>query len=502
MRFPVVRLVLGMAAAGGAWAVHPVAAADDVPGAAVAAPRVVAVDLDASLDGATLRQVEILRLLIRAARIMDALYREQAAGEGFYPADMSREEFDAWADPAAADPHTVVRRDASGALRAVPYHEAWPRELGQAARLLAQAAELSADESLRNYLTQRARALITGDYARAEAAWRAMRYSDLDVLIGPIFRDADRRFGLKAGFGAYVMLRDWEWGARLAAFTVFLPRVQASLPVSAAFKAEVPDADMKVAVYDLLFQAGYGAARADAVTPEELGEPRLRLRQGPQRLQLRNVTQARFEALVLPVADALVVPEQRRHVRFEPFFLNTMFHEMAHGLGMQETVAARGPVSAALREHADTMEELKAAVLSLWLANWLHANGAMRGTAPMDHYASLLAGVFRAVHVDADSAAGRAHMLMFNYFRDWGAFRRDAATGRYYVDAADIGPAIAALAAQVLTIQGSGDYLGAAELIRAMAAPREEFRADLERLAAAGIPAAVVVRPPDELPGL
>lgn len=499
MRLAALRLVLGLAAVGGACAAIEAAAAER---AADAAPVVVERDLEASLDGATLRQVEILRLLIQAARIMDTLYLEQVEGEGFYPADMSREEFDAWRDPAAADPHTVVRRDAAGALQAVPYHQAWPRELGYAARLLAQAAEISTDESLRNYLTQRARALITGDYARAEAAWRAMRYSDLDVLIGPILRDADRRFGLKAGFGAYVMLRDWGWGARLAAFTVFLPRVQASLPVSESFKAEVPEVDMKVAVYDLLFHAGYGVPRADSVTPEEVGEPRLRIRQGPQRLQLRNVTQARFDALVLPVADVLIAPEQRGHVRFEPFFLNTLFHEMAHGLGMRETVAARGPVHAALREHADTIEELKAAVLSLWLANWLHANGEMRGTAPMDHYASLLAAVFRAVHIDADSATGRAHLVLFNYFRDWGAFRRDAATGRYRVDAVDIGPAIAALAAQVLTIQGSGDYAGAAELIDAMARPRAEFRADIERLAAAGVPAAVAFRPLEELPGL
>ena len=495
MRRTLVRLVLGLAAGGSACAMPPVVAA-------ATGPAVVEQALEVNLDSATLRQVEILGLLVRAAEIMAALHREQLEGEGFYPADMSNAEFDAWSDPAAADPHTVVRRDATGALQAVPYHEAWPQELGQVARLLAQAAELSNDESLRNYLTQRARALITGDYARAEAAWRAMRYSDLDVLIGPILRDADQRFGLRAGFGAYVLLRDWGWGARLAAFTVFLPRVQDSLPVSAAFKAEVPDVNLKVGVYDLVFQAGHGTTRADSVTAEELGQPRLRLRQPPHRLQLRNVTQARFDALVVPVADELIAPEQRRHVRFEPFFLNTMFHEMAHALGMRETVAARGPVQLALREHADTMEELKAAVLSLWLAYWLHANGEMRGTAPMDHYVSLLASVFRAVHINADSPAGRAHMLLFNYFRDWGAFRRDAATGRYRVDVADIGGAIAALAAQVLTIQGSGDYQGAAELVGTLAAPRAEFRADLERLAAAGIPAAVAFHPPEQLPGL
>jgi hypothetical protein len=492
MRLRIVMLMFGLAVAAAA------------PEAAPAAPaaRVVEVDLEADLGGASLRQVEIIRTLIQAARIMDELHREQVEGEGFYPADMSAAEFEAWRDPGARSPYTVVRRDPFGALEAVPYHQAWPRELGRVARLLAQAAALSNDESLRSYLTLRARALITGDYRRAEAAWQAMRYSDLDVLIGPIFKDADQRFGLKAGFGAYLMMRDWAWGARLAGFTVYLPQIQQSLPVSAAFKAEIPDVGMKVAVYDLLFHAGSGAARADAVTPEELGESRLRLRQGPQRLQLRNVTQARFRELVLPAADALLVPRQRSLVRFDAFFLNTMFHEMAHSLGMRETVNGRGPVVDALAEYADVIEEAKAAVLSLWLVDWLHAEDELPETELQEHYASVLAGLLRAVHIDAGSAIGQAQVLLFNHFRDHGAVRRDAATGRYYFDPEQMQTAIETLAAHVLTLQGSGDYEGAASLVATMGNPRPELRSDLARLAASGVPAAVVFRQGENLLGL
>jgi hypothetical protein len=465
-------------------------------------PGFVERELEIDLGGATLRQLEVIRVLVEAARIMDTLYREQVEGEGFYPADMSREEFEAWRDPGAASPYTVVRRDPWGALEAVPYHQAWSRELGLVARLLARAAALTSDESLRNYLTQRARALIIGDYRRAEAAWQAMRYSDIDVLIGPIGHDADRKFGLKAGFGAYVMLRDWSWGAQVAGFTVFLPEMQRDLPVSPAFRAEVPDVDMKIAVYDLLFHAGYGAAHTEAVTVDGVGEPRLRLRHGPQRLQLRNVTRARFDALVLPVADALLAPEQRGRADFDAYLLNLVFHEMAQVLGPTETLSGGVPVYRALAEHGDAIAEAKGAALSLWLAGWLHARGELPATTLMHHYASFLAGALRTIHLDRYGAPGRGNALVLNYLRDWGAIRRDAATGRYRIEPDNMDAALEALVAQLLTIQGGGDIEGAAALLDSMGSPRADLDADLARLAAAGIPAGVLFRRTADLPGM
>lgn len=466
------------------------------------AGRAVEVDLQADVARVSLREAEIIRLLIEAARITDGLYTQQLAPGGFYPADMSRAEFEAWDDPAVRRPYTLVRRDPFGALEAVAYHEAWPRELGRAARLLARAAELTGDEALRSYLTLRARALITGDHERADAAWAATRNSDIDVLIGPIGADADREFGLKAGFGAYVLLRDWAWGARLAGLSVFLPQLQHDLPVSEAFKSEVPDVDVKLAVYDLLFQAGYGAAGIDPLAPGMVGDARLRLQHGTRRLVLHNVMRARYDALVLPVADLLVAAEQRPAVRFEAYFLHTTLRELALGLGLRRTLDDRATVRAALREHADTLEEVKGAVLSLWMAGWLSARGELPETDPMEHYVSFLAGLLHTAGKDAYSPAGQARLLMFNFFRDWGAFRRDAATGLYHVDALAMGPAIEALASQVLTLQGGGDHAGAAQLVDTLAVARPEFRSDLERLAAADIPAGVVFRQGEHLLGL
>ena len=480
------------------------AAAAPQPGAADQAGRAAPVEapLQVELGAVTLQELEVIRLLVEAAGVIGVLHQRQLEAPGFYPADMSRAEFEAWDDPGAASPHTVVRRDHEGGLMALPYHQAWPVELGHAARLLARAAELTGDERLRHYLTLRARALIVGDYPRAEDAWLALQDSSVDVLIGPLGTDEDDRFGLKASFGAYVLLRDWGWGARLARFTVFLPELQRALPVSPAFKDEVPEVRMKLAVYDLVYHAGYGELRGGVLDAHAVDDRQQRQPRAPGRLQLRNVMHARFDALVRPVAALMLEPEQQRQVGFEAFFLNAMLHEMAHELGLHRTVSGGASVAEALGEHAALIEEAKAAVLSLWMVEQLHARGELPDSEPAEHYASFLAGIFRAIQLDADSPGARAQLLLFNHFRDWGAFRRDPASGRYRVSAVDMPRAVESLAVQLLTLQGSGDRAGAAALVATMGMPRDELRADLQRLDAAGIPTAVVFSQRDPPPGL
>ncbi|NHA14065.1 hypothetical protein [Thioalkalivibrio sp. XN279] len=473
--------------------------------AAAAQEPVAEVDLVADLSGISLRQARVIGRLIEAARATEDLYRRQLEPGGFYPADMSREEFEAWADPRAVPqathPHFAIRRRPDGGLEAVPYHEAWPAETGRIARLLAEAADITDDEALKHYLALRARALIVGDYPRAEAAWQALHHSDIDILIGPLGTGDDARFGLKSAFGAYVLRRDWAWGARLARFTVSLPELQHALPVSAAFKDAVPEVNMKLAVFDLLYHGGYGMPRTSA-TPDSARDRRVRLERGPRQLQLRNVMQARFDVLVHPAAELLLAAEDQAAVRFEPFFLNIMLRDMAHALGLVHTVDGRDTVAAALGEHAAVIEEAKATILSLWLAERLHERGELPETRPQEHYASFLAGILRAVHLDPDGVAGRARLVAFNHLRDWGAVRRDAPGGRYRVDPARMPEAIEALAAQLLTLQGSGDRAGAAALLEYGGGLRAELAQDLARLDTAALPTAILFRQGEALLGL
>jgi hypothetical protein len=428
------------------------------------APQVAEVDLVADLSGISLRQARVIERLIEAARVTDALYRRQQ--ESAVP-------------PPASDGVTAFAT--------------WPEEVGHLARLLAEAADITRDEALKHYLALRARALLVEDHPRAEAAWQALQESDVDMLVGPL--------GPGGEFGAYVLLRDWAWGARLARFTIFLPELQHALPVSEAFKDAVPEVDMKLAVYDLLFHGGYGMSRT-AATPESARDRRVRLERGPRQLQLRNVMQARFDALVRPAAALLLADAQQPAVRFDPFFLNIMLRDMAHALGPQRTVDDRDSVVAALGEHGAVIEEAKATILSLWLAERLQARGELPETRLEEHYASFLAGILRSVHVDPYGVAGRARLLAFNHLRDWGAITRDAQDGRYRVEAARMPQAIEALIAQLLTLQGSGDEEGAAALLAYGGELRAELAGDLARLDAAGLPAHVSFRQGEALLGL
>lgn len=433
-------------------------------GAAAAGGQTVAVDLVADLSGATLREVRVIRRLIAAARVTEALYRLQLA-------------------PGAARPG-----ENGGTAFA-----AWPEQVGSLARLLAEAADITDDEALKRYLTLRARALLVDDHPRADAAWEALRDSDVDMLVGPLGPDAE--------FGAYVLRRDWAWGARLARFTIFLPELQHELPVSPAFREAVPEVDMKLAVYDLLYHGGYGMRRVPA-PPESARDRRVRLEHGPRQLQLRNVMQARFDALVRPAAGLLLVDAQQGAVRFEPFFLNIMLREMAHALGPQRTLDGRHPVTAALGEEGAVIEEAKATLLSLWLAERLHARGELPETRLEEHYASFLAGILRSVHVAPHGVAGQARLLAFNHLRDWGAVQRDPASGRYRVNVERMPEALEALIAQLLTLQGSGDAAGAATLLAYGGNLRAELAGDLARLDAAALPVHIVFRQGEALLGL
>ena len=519
------------------------------PAAATVADRLesyATVELSADLEYLQPDQREILRLLIEAADIMNGLFWQQAWGDReelltsiddpvvlrfaeinygpwdrldedrpfvdgvgprppgarFYPEDMTREEFAAAEFPGKTSQYSLVRRGPTGELHALPYHVAFREELGQAARLLARAAELTKNEAFRRYLTLRARALITDDYFPSDLAWMDMKDNDLDIIIGPIETYEDKLFGYRAAYEAYVLVKDVEWSQRLAHFTRFLPELQRSLPVSDFFKSEMPGTDSDLNAYDVIYYAGDCNAGTKTLAINLPNDERVQQKKGTRRLQLKNAMRAKFDKIMLPIADVLVAEDQREHVKFDAFFGNTMFHEVAHGLGVMNTVNGRGTVRAALKEHASSMEEGKADVLGLFMITWLHDRGELPDTALMDYYVTFMTGIFRSVRWGATHAHGRANMVRFNYFRDRDAFARDPATGRYRVDEQRMRAAIDALSAEILTLQGSGDYEGAGALLQDLGNVGPDLQADLERLNAAEIPVDVVFRQGPQVLGL
>jgi hypothetical protein len=427
-------------------------------------------------------------------------YGEKPAGANYYPADMTDAEFEALDDDRKDSLYTLIRRDDAGELTVVPYSDAFAEELGRAAELLRRAADLADNESFAEYLRLRADALLSGDYRASDMAWMDVSGNDIDLIYGPIETYEDQRYGYKAAFESFVLIKDLEWSERLARFARFLPELQRNLPVPDAYKAEEPGRDAELNAYDAVYYAGDANAGAKTIAVNLPNDESVQLAKGTRRLQLKNAMRAKFDRILVPIADELIVPEQREHITFDAFFGNTMFHEVAHGLGIKNTVDGQGTVRAALREHASPHEEGKADVLGLYMVRELHADGEIEGDI-MDYYVTFMAGIFRSVRFGAASAHGRANMMRFNYFLDYGAFERDE-NGHYRVVEARFSEAVDALSREILMLQGDGDYDKAGRMLEELGVIGNQLRADLDRIDRAGIPVDVVFRQGEEVLGL
>ncbi len=319
-----------------------------------------------------------------------------------------------------------------------------------------------------------------------------MKDNPIDVVIGPIETYEDQLYGYKAGHEGYVLIKDMEWSGRLARFAALLPSLQRGLPVEARYKAETPGTDSDLNAYDVVYYAGDANAGSKTIAINLPNDEQVQLAKGTRRLQLKNAMQAKFDRIMVPLAEQLITEDQRAHVTFDAFFGNTMFHEVAHGLGIKNTLNGRGTVRTALRQHASPMEEGKADVVGLYMVTQLFERGELTEGSIEDHYVTFLTGIFRSVRFGASSAHGQANMVRFNYFQENGAFSRDAASGTYRVDFEGMRAAVDDLGELILTLQGDGDYDGVDQLMSEKGMVPAELQGDLDRLDAMGIPRDIV----------
>ena len=417
---------------------------------------------------------------------------EKPLGARFYPADMTKEEFEAADLEGKADLYSFVRRNEQGELTLVPYHVEYAQELAHAADLLRQAAGLAEHEGFANYLRLRADALVTDDFQESDFAWMDVKSNPIELVIGPIETYEDRLFGYRSAYESYVLIKDQEWSERLAKFAQFLPELQRGLPVDAAYKAETPGTDSDLNAYDVIYYAGHSNAGSKTIAINLPNDEQVQLQKGTRRLQLKNAMQAKFEKIMDPISGVLIDDAQRANVTFDAFFANTMFHEVAHGLGIKNTLTDKGTVREALLDVASSMEEGKADILGLYMITRLHEAGELGDTDLRDNYVTFMAGVFRSIRFGASSAHGKANMVRFNFFAEKGAFVRDAERGTYRVDFDRMQEAMASLSELLLTLQGDGDYEGALKLTNEKGVIGDQLQADLDRLTDANIPVDIV----------
>ncbi len=409
------------------------------------------------------------------------------AGANFYPPDMSKEEFEAFDDPDKTSLYTLIRRNKDGSLRSVWYHEAYAPKLKKAAVLLLEAAALAEDEGFKQYLTLRADALLTSDYQPSDFAWMDMKSSAIDFVVGPIENYEDGLFGYKAAFESFILIKDKEWSKKLAKYAAMLPGLQKGLPVKKAYKKEIPGADADLNAYDVIYYAGDCNAGSKTIAINLPNDEEVHLKKGSRKLQLKNAMKAKFDKILIPITEMLIHESQRKHVTFNAFFSNTMFHEVSHAMGIKNTINGKGSARKALKEQYSAIEEGKADIMGLYLVTRLFEAGQLKEGELMDYYVTFIAGIFRSSRFGAASAHGKANMMRFNYFKEYGAFTRTD-DGTYLVDIEKTKEAMVNLMQKILYMQGDGDYEAAKAWVLEQGLIMPDLQLDLNRLNDANIP--------------
>ena len=420
-------------------------------------------------------------------------------GANLYPKDITKAEFEAaiakgpkaHAD-SLKDLYTLVRRGPNNSLQAIPYHEAFKEQNQIASDKLRAAAALAEDQGLRKYLDLRSKALLDDKYQPSDMAWMDMKNNTLDIVIGPIETYEDGLYGYKAANEAYVLIKDKAWSKRLSKYAAMLPALQRGIPVPDKYKQEKPGTGSDLNAYDAIYYAGQANAGAKTIAINLPNDEEVQLKKGTRRLELKNVMKIKFDKIMMPIATELVADDQLPMLNFNAFFENTMFHEVAHGLGIKNTLDGKGTVRIALKERYSAVEEGKADILGLYMVHTLNKGGQLPGEDIRGNYVSFLASLFRSVRFGGADAHGRANIAAFNFLQQQGAFTRDATTGKYRVDFPKFEAGANALAAKILTIQGDGDYNGLGAFQQQYGSISAELQRDLDRLKTKGIPVDVV----------
>jgi hypothetical protein len=416
---------------------------------------------------------------------------EKPLGANFYPADMTKEEFDSLQNPDKSSLYTLIRRNEDRTLRVVWYHDAYASKIKKAADLLKQAATLAEDAGFKKYLELRAEALLTDKYQESDFAWMDMKTSNIDFVVGPIENYEDALYGTKAAQEAFILIKDVEWSQRLAHFAALLPELQKGLPVDQKYRNEVPGSDADLNAYDVVFYAGDCNSGSKTIAINLPNDEEVQLKKGSRKLQLKNAMKAKFDKILVPISDMLIDSSQRKYIKFDAFFANTMFHEVAHGLGIKNTLDGKGSVREALKEQYSAIEEAKADILGLYLVTKLYEMGELKEGEVMDNYVTFMAGIFRSVRFGAASAHGKANMLTFAHFSENGAFNYQE-NGTYMVNFDKMKLAVESLGGMILTLQGDGDYSKVKDLITTKSVVPTQLQADLDKLKGASIPVDIV----------
>lgn len=419
-------------------------------------------------------------------------------GANFYPEDMTKQEFESWVQtlsPAEKEQalgfFTVIRRGSGGKLTIVPYSQEYKADLDAAATLLREAAALTTNASLKEFLIARASAFSSNDYYASDMAWMDLD-APLDVTLGPYETYNDEIFGYKAAFEAYINIRDDKETARLAFLGQHLQEIEDNLPEDPSYRNPKLGALAPIRVVNEMFAAGDGNHGVQTAAYNLPNDDRVVQQKGSKRVMLKNIQEAKFNATLVPISRIVLPADAQADVNFELFFMHIVAHELSHGIGPHQiTVGGRATnPRLELKDQYSAIEEAKADVTGLFALQFLMTQADHDGSqAPLPHgpaaerqlYTTYLASSFRTLRFGLQDAHARGNAMQFNYFLDHGGFAANP-DGTFSVNVEKMKDAVKSLDHELLTLEATGDYPGTKEWMAHLAVIRPEVQAALDRL--------------------
>ena len=401
-------------------------------------------------------------------------------GVNFYPEDMTRDEFETWVARLPREQQedargffTVIRRSPQRKLYQVPYDSAYEDQLGKAAKLLEEAAVLTPNASLKEFLTLRATAFRSNDYYDSDVAWMKLD-APIDITIGPYETYNDELFGYKASFEAYVTLRDEQETAKLHAFAAHMQEIENNLPLDAKYRNPKIGALAPIRVVNEVLATGDGAHGVRTAAFNLPNDERIVRAMGSKRVMLKNVQEAKFSKILEPIALRVLSAADQKDVNFDAFFSHILAHEMTHGIGPQNGVRQ------SLKELHSAIEEAKADATGLFMLQYLYDRKLMP-EAEHRLYTTFLASSFRTLRFGVHEAHGKGMAMQFNYLTDKGAFVAKP-DGTFAVDFQKIKPAVRDLVHDLLDVEARGDYAGAKKMLDDLGVLRPPMQRAMEKL--------------------
>ena len=393
-------------------------------------------------------------------------------GANFYPEDMTKEEFETWIknnpqdQKAFQSEFTVIRR-VDGKLTAIPYSEYWKDKLTEASKLLKEAAEYADNPSLKKYLNSRADAFLSNDYYQSDMDWMDLKDHKIEIVIGPYEVYEDGMFNYKASFESFLTIKDQEESKKLDVFKQYLRDMEIHLPIPDQYKNFERGSESPLAVVNEIFTAGDTKSGVQTLAFNLPNDERVRKVKGSKKVMLKNVAHAKYEKLLIPIAEIVLEPDQMQYVTFNSFFTHSLMHEMSHGVGpgFIKVDGRDTEVKKELKETYSTMEECKADILGMYNNVFMIEKGVFPETFEKETYVTFLAGTFRSVRFGINEAHGGGNAIIYNYLLEKGAYEYNETTQKVKVNFEKIGPALKELANMILMIQAKGDYQGAKDLI-------------------------------------